>query len=352
MGAIDQAALARGCQVPDSDQVVSGSCQGEDRINTFTAPAMQFAQIPDGLEPAEDLLHSFADFQADAISLMTGGSPVNNGTAFLLGNMGGGLPPATLSHKIGCVIPLVGTHDDVMTSRNIFDHVYRSITFRRTVGGCHPGINHQTVAVLYQRMAHVAKLGLLPFALFVQPGTRVGSGCMRIVDSFLICEIHGWIAAGVVIGAVIIFGSEAFNGCPRFQQGSVHREVFIADKPLLLGLITDRAEKQGNGSGIEQPIPIFGKYGMVPDAVIHGQADKPPIQKVVIELFHQQSFTADRENSCSKEARNRYSGGMEGRPVWGYRSAKVSCICSNARSTIFRIFRNGCLFGTRCSREM
>ena len=165
--AIDQSSLAGCCQVPYPDQVVSGGCQGEDRINTFTAPVMQFAQAPDGFEPAEDLLHPFADFQAYAVSLMAGGSSVNTGTPYLLGNMGGGVPPATLGYKIGCVLSLVGAHGDAMVARDIFDHIYSRFTFCCPVGGCHPGINHQTITVLHQLMAHVAKLGLLSLALFV-----------------------------------------------------------------------------------------------------------------------------------------------------------------------------------------
>jgi hypothetical protein len=64
---------------------------------------------------------------------MAGGSSVNAGAAFPLGYMRGGLPPATLVHRIGGVVSLVDAHDDEMVARNILDHIYSSFTFRRAV---------------------------------------------------------------------------------------------------------------------------------------------------------------------------------------------------------------------------
>jgi hypothetical protein len=57
---------------------------------------MQLAETSDGLKPAEDLLHPFADSQADAVSLVAGSSTIYTRTLLLLCLMNGGNPPAAL----------------------------------------------------------------------------------------------------------------------------------------------------------------------------------------------------------------------------------------------------------------
>jgi hypothetical protein len=60
-----------------------------------------------------------------------------------------------------------------------------------------------------------------------------------------------------------------------------------------LTVLIDPGEKGRGQVRTEKSVPILGKNGMVPDLVIHGQAHEPAKQEIVIQLLHQQPFTAD-----------------------------------------------------------
>ena len=44
---------------------------------------------------------------------------------------------------------------------------------------------------------------------------------------------------------------------------------------------------------IEETLAVFGKGGRVPDRIVGAQADKPPVQQVVVELLEQKPLGAD-----------------------------------------------------------
>ena len=59
-------------------------------------------------------------------------------------------------------------------------------------------------------------------------------------------------------------------------------------------LLQNAGEKGCGQVRIEQKaLLILGKDGMVPDLVVHGKADEPAKQEIVIELLHQQPVAAD-----------------------------------------------------------
>lgn len=52
-------------------------------------------------------------------------------------------------------------------------HGERRMPLGMAVGLCDMSLDHKAVAVLHQGVAHIAKLGLLAFALSMEPGVGV-----------------------------------------------------------------------------------------------------------------------------------------------------------------------------------
>jgi hypothetical protein len=94
------------------------------------------------------------------------------------------------------VIALVGSQGD--TARPVgaqFDHGKRSRSLGMTVSLCEAGIGHQAVAVLNQRMAHIAKLGLFAISLAVEASLGISHRGVRLVRALLAVEVDLGIAA-------------------------------------------------------------------------------------------------------------------------------------------------------------
>jgi len=58
-------------------------------------------------------------------------------------------------------------------------------------------------------------------------------------------------------------------------------------------LLQDAGEKGRGQVRVEEALLVFGKNGMVPDLIIHGETDKPAQQEIIIKLLHQQAGAAD-----------------------------------------------------------
>ena len=81
---------------------------------------------------------------------------------------------------------------------------------------------------------------------------------------------------------------------PRFQQRSIHREVFVREQTPLPRLLQYGLEEGLGNVPIEQARAVFGEHGHIPDGIVHVQAHEPAEQQVIVELFHQQPFAAHR----------------------------------------------------------
>ena len=57
----------------------------------------------------------------------------------------------------------------------------------------------------------------------------------------------------------------------------------------------------GGDIAIEQPIPVLAEYGRIPHRIIHRQTDEPAEQQIVVELLHQLSFRAHREERLQQQ---------------------------------------------------
>jgi len=77
--------------------------------------------------------------------------------------------------------------------------------------------------------------------------------------------------------------------------------MLVRHQIFLTGLIPDRLKKPGGDFTVEQTVAIFGKRGMIPDRIIHGQTDKPAKQQIVMQFFHQQPFASDRIENLQQQ---------------------------------------------------
>ena len=102
--------------------------------------------------------------------------------------------------------------------------------------------------------------------------------------------------------------------CPGLQEGAIHREVLIAEQRLDLWSSHQPSQEHPHHLLIEQPLPVLGERGGVPDRIIRAQAHKPTKQQIVVELLQQKPLRADAVERLQQRGQSNCSGGTEGRP--------------------------------------
>jgi hypothetical protein len=68
-------------------------------------------------------------------------------------------------------------------------HRHGCLTFDGSRRRAELGLDHQPVAVLGQRVADIGELGLLAFALAIEPGLRIGGRSVRVVAARLAVKV-------------------------------------------------------------------------------------------------------------------------------------------------------------------
>ena len=82
-------------------------------------------------------------------------------------------------------------------------------------------------------------------------------------------------------------------GSPGLQQGAIHREVLVAEQRLDLRGAHQLLQEAAHDLVIEEPLPVFGERGGMPDRIIRAQTHKPTEQQVVVQLLQQKPLGAD-----------------------------------------------------------
>jgi hypothetical protein len=75
-----------------------------------------------------------------------------------------------------------------------------SYSFGMPVSPCQTGVDQQAMTVLHQPMPDEAQLGLLAFALAVEPGFGIGGRSMAVVRAFLAMEVRFGVAPAACAG--------------------------------------------------------------------------------------------------------------------------------------------------------
>ena len=101
-------------------------------------------------------------------------------------------------------------------------------------------------------------------------------------------------------------------GGPGLQQGAVHRKMLIAEQRLDLWSRHQLLQKAAHDLVIEEPLAVFSECGGVPDRIVGAQADKPPVQRVEIDLLEQKPFGANPVERLQERGQQK----LLGRHLW------------------------------------
>src|SRR5512145_83324 len=274
-------------EVSHSYQVVDRQREGKHPPDPQDPSMPSLAHQPDSLQPPEDLLHPFALSLTDLVSRMSGRSAIQS-AALLLRHVRGYLHPTQLLNKVPHIVVLISSQRYPMISPDLITHHHGGFPLCRARRLAQIAVNHQTIAVLHQRMPQITKLGLLPLGFLIQPSLWVGAGLVRIVGSFLSPKLHARIATRVPRASRLILFLKALLPGPRFDQCAIHREVLVGQKPLLPRLRMDLFKKLLRDVPSQKTLPVLTEYRGVPHPIVHVEPHKPPKKQIVIELLHEQ----------------------------------------------------------------
>ena len=139
-----------------------------------------------------------------------------------------------------------------------------------------PFIDHQSVAVLYQRMAHMAGNRRRMLRLVVN--ARIGDGGADVggIGPLLAVEVDFWIGfAPGLLWRRPILGHKAFMRSPRLDERPIDGEVFIREKSLGLRLGQHFGKQHLRRILLNQPITILRERRVIPHPVVDRESDEP-----------------------------------------------------------------------------
>src|SRR6266481_942803 len=166
-----------------------------------------------------------------------------------------------------------------------FKHRFGCAAFGRAISLCdHPGYG-QSVPVLHDSMPHIGQLRLTALGLAVKPALRVGRALMRVILALLTVEVLTAVAAPVL-------RAKALLRRPGLDQGPVHRKMLIRQQRLHLRVMQELGHELLEHLALLQALAVLRKRRWIPHPIIRGQPNKPAIEKVVVQLFHQLPFRA------------------------------------------------------------
>ena len=169
----------------------------------------------------------------------------------------------------------------------ISDHGLRRFTFGITIGRGHHGAGDQAVTVVAQGVAHETQLAG-GVALAVQPRVGICLGFMRFVAALLAFEIPA-----ITVGVIVVLGHKTLVPGPGLDERAIDAEVLARQQVPLLSDCHHFVEELDDGVMLDEPLAILGEHRGHPNGIVHGQADEPAKQQVVLHLFHQLALRAN-----------------------------------------------------------
>src|SRR5436190_8027963 len=163
-------------QVSDSDQIVSGGSELEDPTDQLQASVSSLAQQSYGLQPTENLFHSFAFPLTDFITRMASCSLIDSTAAasslVLRYVRRHSSLPQVADESLG-VISFVGRQRHPLGS--FTQQHQRRFAFRRAAGPRQLRIDHQAVAIFHQYVSLMSQFCFAALGLLKQSQIAVGS---------------------------------------------------------------------------------------------------------------------------------------------------------------------------------
>lgn len=144
-------------KIPHSHQVVCRCCKCEDPPYLARASVAKLSKGGYGFDPTENLLDPLALALTYIVALMACCSPIDSQVQFL-GNMGSNHQPTAFFGKTLGVVSFIGSHRGPAPPRCLPEQLYGRFSFAGSCCLSNTGIDHKTVAVLYQDMAAKTQL--------------------------------------------------------------------------------------------------------------------------------------------------------------------------------------------------
>ncbi len=264
----------------------------------------QLPEQPDGLVPAQALLHQLAAPLTDRVARVTRGAAVN-GTApvgRVLRDVRRKVVRPRFLHEAVLVVELVASHSSAPVSgRESVQLIQGRVHFRGARHNRHVSIAHQAMTVLHEHTALVAQLRFLALRLLGEARIRIRLGFVRFVAALFLAEVYFRVAPCRALARALVLGPKALVTGPRFHQRAFHREVIIAHQVAAPRLAHDRGQKSfGNVSG-KQAVAVLGEHRSYPHRIVNAQAHEPAEQEIVLHLLHQLPLAADRVQQLNHE---------------------------------------------------
>src|SRR5258705_4733882 len=116
---------------------------------------------------------------------------------------------------------------------------------------------------------------------------------MRVIRAFLPVKVYRRIPR-IIWRRLILIASllETLKAGRRFKQRPIDCEMLIAEQPVFFRLVKHLFEESLGNVSLQKPLSVLAEGCRIPNVVVHTQPNEPPEQHVVVELFHQQSFTS------------------------------------------------------------
>jgi hypothetical protein len=151
--------------------------------------------------------------------------------------------------------------------------------------------------------------------------------------------------------ARVILARETLLARPRLEQGPVDGEMLGGQQATAARLRDDILKEGPRDVALEQPVAILGERRGHLHSIVHAQADKTAKQRLYSSCSINIRSLRTEYSTWSSSARNRCSGGIDGRPVLAYIPSNRGDNRPKALSVIERIIRSGWSVGTRCSGD-
>src|ERR1700678_3977871 len=201
---------ARGC-IGDQTQ-----CEGGRYLRATSE--LDLGQASRALGPAKYLLDALATALAYGVAGVAQGAPIDGAGAGLGvrrraadmsvdSHMRDDVAPAQLLDEAAHIVGFVGAKGDPSSAPGpAVQHGQCRFPLGSASSLSDDAVDRQAMAVLHQRMAHVAELGRLAVALLVEPRLRIGSALVGLVGALLLVKaplgVAAW-AVGIVVVSIL-----------------------------------------------------------------------------------------------------------------------------------------------------
>ena len=285
-------------QSTQPQQVVGSADQVGGQLGTLDPVEAGFAEAPDHLHPAEDLLDAFALPLAHRVGGVAGGAGIEprRATAFDARNVRHDAPAAQPRHKGTGVVTAIAperTHA-YSTAPRPGDQAVGRVGLVRGGGG-DADIHQQPVAILHQRMRPEAEPRLFARALAHQFRLGIRGAFVGGIRARLAAEIDRGVARIIRrVGVVGAPGLKALKTGPGLDQRAVHGEVLIREQPFALRDPHHDIEELRGHLVFHQPLAVLGERRGIEGRLLQVHVEEPAKQDVVIEHLAEQPVRAHR----------------------------------------------------------